>query len=99
MPASSRRASLLDNCPAEYQNSSALTTQTRAYKGAVLLKVGASSNTQPLTCVSAQSQSMGGSPKGADVEVDGEEEGHGDGRRCQRQEQLKHIPEGSAEAH
>lgn len=50
-----------------------------------------------LTCVSPQGQSMGGSPERADVEVDGGQERHGDGRHRQRHQQLKQISKRSAE--
>lgn len=45
-----------------------------------------------LTCVASQSESMRRSPKGADVEVDGEQERHHYCTHRQRQQQLKQMP-------
>lgn len=40
---------------------------------------------------------MGRSPKGADVEVEGEQERHHYCAHCQRQQQLKQMPQRSPE--
>lgn len=53
--------------------------------------------TSTLTCVAPQSECIRRSEKWADVEVGGQQEWHGYCTHCQRQQQLKQIPETSPE--
>jgi len=50
-------------------------------------------STYTLTCVAPQGESMSRHPKGAGVEVDGEQERRCHCARCQRQQQLKQRPQ------
>lgn len=107
VPGASWRAPLLDNYPQEYQKSSSKqdnkATNAQCFSKELCLncvfRVTPSSHNEPfaLTSVAPQSESVRRSPEGAHVEVDREQERHGNRAHGQRQHQLEQIPKRSPE--
>lgn len=108
VPGASWTAPLLDNYPQEYQKSSSKhdnkPTNAPSFSTELRLNcvfpVAPSSHSQPfaLTSVAPQSESVRRSPEGARVQVDRQQEGHGNRTQGQRQHELEEKPKRSPES-